>query len=1761
MANIERNFIRGIMNKSIDERLLPAGEYVDALNIRLGSTENSDIGSLENTKGNTQLTDLQYNGTSLSDDARCIGAYEDGANETIYWFIHDSNFAPSPTGKLDLIVSFNVQVNTLTYHVISINDGGSSNTTLNFNPTYLITGVDLVDEKLLFFTDDINPPRCINIDRNYDNPSAGVDGVSAEALLVIKKPPLTSPNVTPQITTTENNFIEDRFICFAYRYRYADGQYSATSQFSPPAFIPSPFDYNYGTGLNDGMLNLAQQAKIEYMSGGPLVVGIDLLWKDMTNGIIRVIEKLDKEKLGLVDNTMYEYTFNNSKIYTVLPSSEILRLYDNVPRLAKAQTVMGGRLFYGNYLEQYDLIDALGQPTSIDYVIDLVSEDIGAESLTETLLEEDYFVDSGNPGYPVSNCRVDIDFAGIDLVAGSSIELTLQFTHHSFTGTVTPTQTTQDTTISLQYVLTQNFNSVDELANSADFRNRIGDISLNGVEPVTNACNGVTFTDDFNCVIPQTLDGLNKTVSNIGIPITPPTSVQGDIAIFSSPTSTVIGLQLLAMRFDDPTNPANYTFEYYEILSADATFQKVASPTSLHSDRSYEVGMIYMDEYGRSTTALVSTENTVYVPCSASDLANHIVVNIPSSQIAPAWATRYKFCIKPDKENYFNVYSRFFFTDPITSDSYFLLEGQNAQKIDEGDILRVKVDSNGTLERCVSATVLEKQSQQEDFITVPDTTVPQGVYMKIKANEFAVSNVENNIIDYGVQSVFGKGCNDVLYPIDVEDSPGVYTDYELPEGTRVRIYINNLREGKGNTSRREWFVDHTFTVTSDYPNFENWFEGENIDIALEALATTDNCTGPAYNPSGIGSCQPGSISSTIMPHPTTGRNSFVVKSSEGQAGTKKRKTKLEVQIVVYRGANFIAFETEPQDALPDVWYESSESYPIVTQSGICQFYLRVNPPEPAPIQFNYIDIDGIEQSVIVPNDGTIVTDGLSPFYGVCSSITTDPSTPPVDPNNIDIITTALPIGTHTGNRFPAFSQANVRTDFFNCYAFGNGIESYVIMDAIGKRDLSLGNRVTSTSAQDYQEVRRYADLTYSGVYNDESNVNKLNEFNLGLLNFKPLEERYGPIYLIDGRETDILTFQEDKISYVLQGKNILTDSTGGGQVASIPEVLGQQVARIEEYGISFHPESFAKWGPYKYFTDAKRGAVLMLTGAGQGESLSVISNIGMRSWFRDLFLESFNTQKLGGYDPYMGEYVLSSNLELLPSIQECIECGISRSFVVDSKESVSFCVDVGFLVGDVSIQYNVLGDGQSAFEVQATYNGVVDTTGEQTSSGALIVDKDTVSENIVNVQIFSQGTTHLEITVNCPAAQELKIIQVCYSLDVDGGQYIHNEYSWVDGTYVSPLHSEQVELASGTSNPLISQYTQITGPQGSGFIPADGATVSIISNKIGSDDYVYNPSTDELRYLRTNTYYANTPAQMQALFNASINATPVVPTNGANTYTAEFTMPSSSDEYLYLIYNYRKPTEIELCYDAASTFAVCCECSDGSLQASFIFDGINQFVEVPDADDLSFGDGVTDQAFSLSTWVYLDSFGSTFNGMIVNKTNEYRIRLTSGGVLLFELLSNPSNRIGRRYNTLAGGDLSTWLNIVCTYDGSKTSAGMKIYINDVQVDNANQNAGTYTGMINTSASLKFMGADYIDGNANHFSVIGKELSAAEVTELYNGGLPIDITTASFASDIVSHWAMDKRDDPTTIVNDIIGTNDGTPFNMSAANLDEVNYPT
>ena len=1463
MANITRNFVLGRMNKVVDERLIPNGEYIDALNIRMGSTEVSEIGTVENTKGNLRLTTLKYiDGTPLSSSAKCIGAIDDSANETVYWFIHDSAFPVGATGKLDMIVSFNVLTSILTYHIVSIDDGGGVDTTLNFNDQYLITGVDLIDE-LIFFTDNYNPPRVFNIKKNYADPIGNVDQFSAESILVIKKPPVEAPGVQTITTGQQENFLQDRFICFAYRYRYEDGEYSATSQWSAPAFRPNPFEFSINSFLNEGMVNINNTAIVTYNTGGPLVVGIDLLFKEAQGTVIRVIEKLSKADLGLADNTDYTYTFSNSKIFTVLQPSELLRLYDNVPLLAQAQTIMGNRLMYGNYVEGYNMVDENGNPVKLEYQTNLISELVDSFSLPDSTSTGTY---SFGGAQTISSAVVNVDLTGVDLVEGSSITIEVRLTHAQFGGnTPFPTETSENINLTFSFVLPTNYTSVYQMATSVEFQSIVGTVA--NIQTVSNSCNGTTFTDQFNCAIPNNLDALTKFQSGI--------SAAGQaIAIITSPASQSIGLQFPVMRFvNNVVTPTQSVYEYYSVTFAQSIYQKINSPRSLHSNRGYEIGIVYMDDFGRSTTALVSPNNTVHVPCSASDTQNSIQVTIPTTQVPPFWATRYKFVIKPDEENYETIYSSIFFDDPLSNNAYFLLEGENARKVEQGDRLIVKADTNGATNSCVYATVLEKEAKQAGFIEItseldPDVKipVPSGVYMKINPNSFAVVQDELAIIAPGVEQVDQNEAGEypiLNYPMNRFDTAtGAWVDYTVPAGSRIKLSFKFQRLGVGSGSaaceKRIYTLEKTLISSANYDNMKDWWDGDNVEQILN----------DGIQDIGGNNCEAGNeyiatlaSSNTDIPtdlctnyyrfyrNPSNNQLTLILSGTlrcGGVLSREKRRSTIIANVEVFRAETTLIFETQPSDALPDVFFENELSLPIVN-------------------------------------------------------------------------------GYHEGNlqNQTASQPAIIDTLFFNCFCFGNGAESYKIRDSIVGKTFNLGNRVTSVSAQDYGRSHRFADMTYSGIYNFESNVNKLNEFNLGLLNYKYLEVSFGPIYKMDGRETDVLVLQEDKISYVLAGKNLLSDAAAGGAITSVPEVLGTQIARVEKYGISFNPESYVQWGYFRYFTDVKRGAVLQLIGNSYtSDQLKVISESGMRTWFRDRFIESFGTQKLGGFDPYMNEYVLTMNTEELPKPQECLACGVSQTFTIAAGDSVTYCVNYGLSVGESIIAYSVDELSTAEFEVEATYNGVPVSSGVVSESGTLSIDKNTNSVNQVEVTITATDNVTISVNVGCSSVEEITIFGITLSSNPEAGQFIHNQYRYTDGDFISPLQSTLVTLGSSAQSPVVSSYNQVTGAAGTGGFPPAGATMEMISNKQGFDDFVFDIASDKFRYLRSNTLYPNTQVGIAALIAAS---TTVAPSGSGNYYSGTFTVPTNG-QYLYLIWDYRNSLPLELCFSNVDENNACCGC-------------------------------------------------------------------------------------------------------------------------------------------------------------------------------------------------------------------------------------------
>lgn len=1482
MAKTVRTFTKGKMNKSVDERLLADGEYTSALNARINSTEGGEVGSLENSKGNQRKVVLKYidQSTTLSSSATTIGAFADETNEKIYWFVHDPAFTVGGTNKLDIIVSYDAKNNRVTYHVISVQDKDlSSNTTLNFDPEYLITGVDLIDD-LLFFTDGLNPPRVIDITKTYGVPNgSNVDTITAEELLVIKKPPIFAPEIELINTDGDETYLEDRFICFAYRYRYADGGYSATSPFTQPAFEPNAFDFSTESFLNEGMKNKFNGAIITYDTGNTLVTGIDLLFKEADSNVIRVIKKIDKAASGVPSNTTDSFTFSASKIYTILPDSEILRLYDNVPLTAKAQTIMGNRLMYGNYTEGYDLKSADGADVQLDYFTELETDTPASLQLTTDLLNQTYDV---NGNVVVNDSFLVFDLAGKSLNTGDIINLNFTFSWFTNNGsTPSPVNTTPPTNISFSFTLPRDYSSVYELVNSSEFLDKFGRDGdspsgpIGNYQPILSACDGNTFTDLFNCAVPTSLSGYTKdqskidsTTSHLSPYVT--TGISSDSAASAGSGNTTVGFRLPVIRY---TNGVSF-YEYYTITDVNAVYEETTTSLSLHSNRNYEVGIVYMDDFGRASTALTSNNNAVYIPCKNSNLKNSIKVTIPITQRAPEWASYYKFVIKQDKFNYETIYSNIYFKSPTDpSSAYFLLEGENSTKIEEGDELIIKADANGLKGSCRTIKVLSKKAEEENFIIIDGVTVPAGVYMKVNTENIVLSN-SSEYIDLGSEFVSSKQEDNrvafsgdyipvMRYPLF--DEAGA-DDILISQGDRIRFNITFSRQGGGFCDEATYVFDKSYISSSDYDNFKDWFEGDNIDSVLDSGESTLGGSIPERR-NVYDDTEYTSISPSTFPIPNN-QGWFFARTSNGLylilntaingcGGIKVEKASTITCNIQIIKASEVIFETEPQDASPDIFFESAKVYEISGNNHL---------------------------------------------------------------GDLSVGDTSQNIGSGIA--------AEITTDFANCYAFGNGAESYKIEDSITGASFLLGNRVTAVAAQDYKRAHRFADITYSGIYNDESNVNKLNEFNLGLLNYKDLEDSFGEVQILDGRLTDILVLQSDKISYVLAGKNLLSDSVGGGSIASVPEVLGTQIARNEENGISFNPESYVHHGNSRFFTDAKRGVVLRLLGSSSSsDRLDVISEFGMRTWFRDLFIDSFDTQKLGAFDSYMDEYVLASNDRVVDSTPEVLACGGYRNFFVPANSQVTFVIDYPNKVGTSTIQYFPQNDPAINFEVSAEYNSVTSSSGSTTTSGSFTVTKDKINVNTAEITIDNNSVdTELEIVLGlgCPADVNLTVVQVVVSTDNNDQKTTYTQYKYTDGTYNGPSQTKQVKFSDGTM-PVISSYSSKVGPQGDGAFPTNGSTVTITSYREPFATFTFDTSKHRLLYLRSNVLYDNNQSDVLSLLAAATNVTPLtVVSEGNNIISGEFTMPSSSDQYLYLIWDLRTIESVELTYDASTASTACC---------------------------------------------------------------------------------------------------------------------------------------------------------------------------------------------------------------------------------------------
>ena len=183
MPENKNSFIKSKMNKDLDDRLLPNNEYRDAENVAVSRSEGSDVGALEAILGNKQINVTGASGNKI------IGQYTDESNGYIYYFVTDFD-----GGLTDRAASSNlceiIRYNTSTNNPKTLVRGSF----LNLSKQFPIYGINLV-ESLLFWTDNKNQPRKINVDSavTFDADSSTPYYTNEDQISVAKYAPWNAP--------------------------------------------------------------------------------------------------------------------------------------------------------------------------------------------------------------------------------------------------------------------------------------------------------------------------------------------------------------------------------------------------------------------------------------------------------------------------------------------------------------------------------------------------------------------------------------------------------------------------------------------------------------------------------------------------------------------------------------------------------------------------------------------------------------------------------------------------------------------------------------------------------------------------------------------------------------------------------------------------------------------------------------------------------------------------------------------------------------------------------------------------------------------------------------------------------------------------------------------------------------------------------------------------------------------------------------------------------------------------------------------------------------------------------------------------------------------------------------------------------------------------------------------------------------------------------------------------------------------------------
>ena len=1210
MPKLQHNFVQGKMNKDLDERLVPNGQYRDALNIQVSTSEGSDVGAIENVLGNTKqnkkTASLNWDANFGLTSPECIGVAKDTLNNKLYWFITASNG--------DAILEYDQS----TGFIVPVIVDTRTTSILNFSTSYNITGINILDD-MLFWTDNNNEPRKINLS-DYKTAAATSVGASATSL--------SGSSKTTEIYSRDFKASDITVIKPAPKQAVSISAVSTASD---------AVGYD-GEGEVDGVGTGIQPVQVD---------------ADFTDANDFVLTSGDTISIGWSQDQAVGplSEFNNKDViltHEATRSDGTKIKYEVIGTLSSLLGIsVGAKTFYTN--ATLTIISATPDIPSTVLTYDMI------------LLEDEPIFKNNFPRFSYRWKYVDGEYS-----------------------TYAPFSKAAFVPGKFEYEPENGFNlGMDD-----------------NIRKIT-----LTFPTDTYALAPKDvteIEILYKGVdSNNVYVLDSHKTASGSLSTFVIKKDllgpVVESLQLLRLYDDVPRKALaqeiignrvvygnylhNYPFDDSGLVitgnvnsTAFTADEKYKGLESVKTDRTYQIGVSFLDEFNRESPVFTTKDAAVKLTAKDAEKKNALQASLAITN-APDWAEYYKYYVKDPAPEYYNVIlDRYYNSDD--GNIWLSFPSPERNKIREGDYIILK-KQHGTNNRVYinnKYKVLDIQNEAPDFIkrTNQATALAELEIVDVSADvsgkvlKFTGPTVAN--AEYFVNSL--KGGNTIQF----RSKDGIKTSevYKIAnggpmgdaQGSNAKTYKIELANGTGLTDNDGWITSLTdgsevealvYDQTSELlPEFQGKFF---VKVPVNPSFNTDIADGQKASEivNVLRSVDGITARHTVASGDVTQKLAYggaTTDAGEAGSGPDDGTNSFELHLYIDRAEDD---DLSTIRIFPD--RETQETFNAIKKGVRIRFrnadgntgktYLVTNVTEPATNPYshnnNSYDFTFMKKTITVdrnfddnlgadPDELQIVESTLGSVNAVPNPAVFE--TQLLELADLDIYyeaTDALEVGSNGANL-----GNTVTLDFKNCYTFGNGVESNRIRDDFNAPQKGKGVRVSTTLQTPYDEERLPASLIYSGIVNSRAGVNNSNQFTTAIDITKDLPNTYGGIQKLHARDTDLITLCEDKCFRVLANKDALFNADGNTNVTSSNNVLGQTIPYAGEFGISKNPETFASYGFRTYFTDKSRGTVLRLSADG----LTEIAEAGMSDYFEDKF-KSHSGAIIGSYDEASGTYNIS----------------------------------------------------------------------------------------------------------------------------------------------------------------------------------------------------------------------------------------------------------------------------------------------------------------------------------------------------------------------------------------------------------------------------------------------------------------------------------------------------------------------------------------